>query len=157
MLPLVQQLAETQALGALLEEVRARFGGYQLLDHWKQGEFHHDVVVRVAAADASLPGTILVVATNCNGGVKEVLSFDAVPERQALWHWRCPMVREFAGDLPPVLARAVTHHWFDPCELLEPEARSELREEYRQRQAGGGWEMASTTCGRSSSGRPRPL
>jgi hypothetical protein len=40
------------------------------------------------------------------------------------------------------LARATTHHWFDPCELLGWDARSELKAEHRRRQPGGGWEMA---------------
>ncbi len=144
----VQKLADTLVLGALLEAVRTRFGRYELLDHWKQGEFHHDVIVRVPDADARL-GAVLVIATNCNGGVKEVLSFDTVPDRWALWHWRCPQVNDFSGELPPIRARAVTHHWFDPCDLLAPDARSELREEFRQRQQGGGWQMASATCGGS--------
>lgn len=150
--PLVQELADTLVLGALLEEVRTRFGRYELLDHWKQGEFHHDVIVRVADPAAGLLGTILVVATNCNGGVKEVLSFHAVPDRRALWHWRCPQVNDFSGELPPILARAVTHHWFDPCDLLAPNARSELREEFRERQEGGGWRVAPTTRGSSRKG-----
>lgn len=143
----IRALADTLVLGALLEQVRARFGPYELVDHWKQGEFHHDVVLRLHDHDASLPGSVLVVATNCNGGVKEVLCFDVVPDRWALWHWRCPQVNDFSGDLPPILARAVTQHWFDPCALLAPDARSELREELRQRQRGGGWEMAPATCG----------
>lgn len=138
----LQELADTLVLGALLEEVRARFGGYELVEHWKQGEFHHDVVLRLSATGGRLPGPILVVATNCNGGVKEVLSFGDVPDRGALWHWRCPSVDDFAGALTPPLGRAVTHHWFDPCTLLATDARSELREEFRQRQAGGGWQLA---------------
>jgi hypothetical protein len=140
----VRPLADTLVLGALLQEVRARFGRYELLDHWKQGEFHHDVVVRVPDTGS---GGILVVATNCNGGVKEVLSFETVPDRWALWHWRCPQANDFAGELPPILDRAVTHHWFDPCELLVPDARSELREEFRERQPGGGWQVSSAACG----------
>lgn len=144
---IVRQLADALVLGALLEEARARFGGYELLDHWKQGEFHHDVVVRLPSSDAMAHGTVVVIATNCNGGVKEVLAFETVPDRWALWHWRCPQVNDFAGELPPILGRAVTDHWFDPCDLLVPDARSELREEFRRRQQGGGWQMASTTCG----------
>jgi hypothetical protein len=95
-------------------------------------------------------GRVLVVATNCNGGVKEVLCFAEVPERRALWHHRCPDIREFHGELGPVLARAITEHWFDPCELLAVNSRSELRPEYRRRQDGGGWEQAALdgTCGR---------
>jgi hypothetical protein len=144
---LVQELANTLVLGALLETVRSRFGRYELLSHWKQGEFHHDVVVRIPESGAALPGSILVIATNCNGGVKEVLSFDAVPDRFALWHWRCPQASDFAGELPPMRARAVTDHWFEPCALLAADARSELREEHRERQPGGGWQMAA--CARS--------
>lgn len=144
----VQELADTLVLGALLEELRTRCGRYELLDHWKQGEFHHDVVVRVVATDSPRTGgPILVIATNCNGGVKEVLSFDDVPDRRALWHWRCPQSVEFFGNLPPILARGVTRHWFDPCALLADDARSELREEFRQRQDGGGWQMTPGKCG----------
>ena len=97
------------------------------------------MVLRVPLARTSLGGDVLVVATNCNGGVKEVLSFDHVPDRLALWHWRCPDNPEFAGDLPPPLSAATTEHWFDPCELLAADARSEYRAEHRERQCGGGW------------------
>lgn len=128
-------------LGALLDELTRALGSYELVAHWTQGEFHHDVVLKLPeCASARLPGPVLVVATNCNGGVKEVLCFAETPDRSALWHRRCPTVAEFTGDLAPILARAQTEHWFDPCELLEANARSELRPEYRQRQAGGGWE-----------------
>lgn len=130
-------------LGALLEQVRDKFGPYELVDHWKQGEFHHDVVVRLLDPDASC---VIVVATNCNGGVKEVLGFHEVPERWALWHWRCPHVDDFTGELCEMFGRATTPHFFDPCELLSADARSELREEFRERQTGGGWELR--TCKR---------
>jgi hypothetical protein len=125
---MVEELAKTMALGALLEKL----GSYELVDHWPQGEFHHDVVVRAG-------GRVLVVATNCNGGVKEVLAFDEVPDRWALWHHRCPANPEFTGELPPIRARAVTEHWFDPCALLADDARSELAPEHRRRMRGGGW------------------
>lgn len=126
-------------LGSLLDRLRERFGSYELVDHWQQGEFHHDVVLRVDACP-DLPGPILVVATNCNGGIKEVLCLAEVPERLGLWHWRCPDNPEFVGGQPQPLARTTTVHWFDPCELLLPTARSELREEFRERQCGGGWQ-----------------
>ena len=132
------RLADHMTLGALLEEVRETYGGYELLDHWQQGEFHHDVVVRVATPGA-LPGPVLVVATNCNGGVKEVLAFNDVPSRGGLWRWRCPQNPEFSGDVPTIAGRAETVHFFDPCELLLDTSRSELREEFRARQSGGGW------------------
>ncbi len=43
---LVQRLADTLVLGSLLEELRASVGPYELLDHWQQGEFHHDADAR---------------------------------------------------------------------------------------------------------------
>lgn len=144
---LVQQLADMLVLGSLLEELRANVGPYELLDHWQQGEFHHDVLMRVAGAER-LPGQVLVVATNCNGGVKEVLCFDELPDRNALWHFRCPNAAEFSGQLPALRERATTPHWFDPCELLAADARSELKAEHRRRQHGGGWEPSGAACAR---------
>lgn len=135
----VAGLANERMLGALLDCVRREWGGYDLLAHHQQGEFHHDVIVRVANAQPRLPGQYLVVSTNCNGGVKEVLCFDEPVTPSALWHFRCPENSEFAGTLPPLLASARTEHWFEPCELLASDARSELREEFRARQPGGGW------------------
>jgi hypothetical protein len=133
------ELAASLVLGHLLERLDRVHGGYELVAHWKQGEFHHDVVLRVQEP-RSLPGAVLVVATNCNGGVKEVLVFAEVPDRYALWHARCPSNPEFAGDPPRALAASRTVHWFDPCELLVEDARSELRPEHRKRQRGGGFE-----------------
>ena len=144
---MLEALSAQLALGSLLSTLEAHTGGYDLVDHWQQGEFHHDLVLRVPRA-GDLPGPVLVVATNCNGGVKEILCFDDVPERGALWHHRCPDNAEFTGQLPPLLASARTIHWFDPCELLAANARSELRPEYRRRQEGGGWEQAPSACGR---------
>ena len=134
-----ESLAQNLALGALLEDLRRTLGSYEILDHWQQGEFHHDLLLRVDPQD-QLPGPILVVATNCNGGVKEVLCFARAPGKGALWKQRCPDNPEFAGELPPLLASARTLHWFDPCELLRDDARSEYRAEHRERQAGGGWQ-----------------
>ena len=96
---MLEELAGTMVLGALLERLRERCGEVTLVDHWKQGEFHHDVVIRVHEP-RDLPGPVLVVATNCNGGVKEVLCFSEVPERWALWKHRCPDNPEFesSGD-----------------------------------------------------------
>ena len=139
---MLEALSAQLALGSLLSTLEAHTGGYDLVDHWQQGEFHHDVVLRVPRGGA-LPGSVLVVATNCNGGVKEILCFDDVPERGALWHHRCPDNAEFTGQLPPLLASARTIHWFDPCELLRPDARSEYREDARERQPGGGWQLRS--------------
>jgi len=143
----VSDLAEELDLGGLLSALQAAAGSYELVDHWQQGEFHHDVLLRVART-AALPGQVLVVATNCNGGVKEVLCFDDLPERSALWHFRCPEAAEFSGRLPELRERVITRHWFDPCELLGADARSELKEEFRTRQAGGGWQMTPGTCGK---------
>ena len=141
MVAVVDALARSLVLGALLDDVSSRFGGYELASHWTQGEFHHDVVLRLPeGARAELPGRVLVVATNCNGGIKEVLCFAEVPDRYALWHHRCPQVPEFEGEIPPLLDRSITVHWFDPCDLLVADARSELLPEHRTRQRGGGWE-----------------
>jgi hypothetical protein len=141
---MVEALAQHLGLGTLLEALHSNFGGYDVLDHWQQGEFHHDIVIRVAASE-KLPGQVLVVATNCNGGVKEVLCFSQQPEHDALWHHRCPENPDFQGELAPVLATARTVHWFDPCELLPPHARSEYLPEHRERQQGGGWRLKG--CG----------
>ena len=135
----VQRLAEERVLGALLESVRRDWGGYDLLLHHQQGEFHHDVLVRVSNAKPGLPGEYLVISTNCNGGVKEVICFAAPVEPSALWHFRCPENPDFSGSIPTILAFARTEHWFDPCELLTVDARSELKAEFRARQPGGGW------------------
>jgi len=143
----VDELAGTLGLGSLLEHVKQRWGSYELLDHWQQGEFHHDTVLRVPSGADGLPGPILVVATNCNGGVKEVLCFSELPDRQALWHARCPDNPEFAGTLVDLLAMARTAHWFDPCELLRSDARSEYQEQFRERQCGGGWMLRKPASG----------
>lgn len=139
-MPDVRFLASTLTLGGILEVLRTR-GGYDLVAHHQQGEFHHDTVLRIAGRQAGLPGDILVVATNCNGGVKEVVCFADVPTHAALWHHRCPDNPEFGGDLPPILDACTTEHWFDPCALLGADARSELLPEFRERQPGGGWRM----------------
>lgn len=135
----LSELTDSMVLGSLLEKLREHFGSYDLIAHWQQGEFHHDIVLRVENSPV-LPGPILVVSTNCNGGIKQVLCLARVPERLGLWHWRCPENKEFFGVHPVPLERMTTVHWFDPCELLLPTARSELREEFRERQCGGGWQ-----------------
>lgn len=132
----LEALANTLSLGDLLDTV----GAHELVAHWTQGEFHHDVVLRLpTTSQGQLPGAVIVVSTNCNGGIKEALCFDEVPDRDALWHHRCPDSPDFSGDLPPILDAARTVHWFDPCQLLAEDARSELRPEFRRRQRGGGW------------------
>ncbi len=136
---MIEDLAKHLVLGALLEDVARRFGTYDLLAHWQQGEFHHDVVLSVPSPDFG----VLVVSTNCNGGVKEVLAFDSIPDRRALWAERCG--EESEKTLPPLRGSARTVHWFDPCELLGEDARSELRPEFRRRQEGGGWESTVGT------------
>lgn len=137
----IQGLSGFLSLSELLDELRRRWGAYELVDHWQQGEFHHDIVVRVAGAREALGGDVLIIATNCNGGVKEVLCFERPPERSALWHSRCPQNPEFSGVAPAPLGAIRTEHWFDPCELLAADARSEYREEFRVRQCGGGWSL----------------
>jgi hypothetical protein len=133
----VRSLASELVLGALLSRL-ANAGGYDLVDHWQQGEFHHDIVIRVPT-EMGLPGSFLVVATNCNGGVKEVLCFAELPDRWALWHHRCPANPEFSGAPLAILDHAETLHHFDPCALLVADSRSELLPEHRERMRGGGW------------------
>lgn len=140
-LPLLDKLAARVILGDALHMIHDRFGPYELLDHWLQGEFHHDLVLKIPGAGGELPGEYLVIATNCNGGIKEVLCVQEAPERWALWHHRCPDNPEFCGEMPEVLARAVTEHWFNPCMLLVDDARSEIKASHRRRQRGGGWRM----------------
>lgn len=136
--PLLQAtLAETQSLKGVLDALRPF--GWQHIDHWAQGEFHHDVVIRLRDRPADIPGPVLVISTNCNGGVKEVLALADVPDRYGLWHHRCPDNPEFSGPAPAILDSARTPHWFDPCNLLKPESRSEYRAEFRARQRGGGY------------------
>jgi hypothetical protein len=144
---MLNQLAQNLGVGSLLRAVARFYGEYEVLDHWKQGEFHHDLLIGLKGNTNSLPGKVLVVATNCNGGVKELLCFGEVPDRWALWHSRCPENPEFSGELPPLLGIERTVHWFDPCRLLEPTARSEYKAEHRERQRGGGWKPKS--CGES--------
>lgn len=138
-LPVLEDLAAQMVLGALLGELRSRWGEFDLVDHWQQGEFHHDTVFRLHRSTKELPGDYIVVATNCNGGVKEVLCFSEMPSHGGLWKARCPQNAEFEGFLPSLLGRSITHHFFDPCDLLKSDARSELRPEFRERQPGGGW------------------
>lgn len=148
----IAKLASHLVLGALLDDLSKRYGDYEVVAHWVQGEFHHDIVLWLpqTACTSDLPGRVLIIATNCNGGVKEVLCFCEIPDRSALWHRRCPAIQDFSGELPPILERVTTEHWFDPCELLSPDARSELRPEFRRRQMGGGWEhvgpIPATVC-----------
>lgn len=136
---MLEDLASCMLLGPLLGRLKELLGTYEWLAHWRQGEFHHDIVVRAGEGDTALSGKVLVISTNCNGGVKEVLCFAEVPERWALWRERCPENEDFSGEVPEILGRARTAHWFDPCELLKSDARSELRPEHRRRQRGGGW------------------
>jgi hypothetical protein len=140
---LLQRLADTLTLKGVLDGLKPY--GWEHVDHWAQGEFHHDVVLRLREPTADLPGRVLVVSTNCNGGVKEVLCTDEVPDRWGLWHLRCPENPEFAGPEPRVLGSARTEHWFEPCNLLKPGTRSEYREEFRRRQRGGGYVCIDST------------
>ncbi len=131
----LQELADLLVLGDVLTALEEG-GGFELIAHWTQGEFHHDLVARTGLLDDS----VIVIATNCNGGVKEIIAFDDVPDRAALWNWRCPDAGFHPTDaLIEVREVARTVHWFDPSELLAADAWSELRPEYRKRQDGGGW------------------
>lgn len=146
----IEELAAELSSGAVLERLQQQHGGFDLLHHWQQGEFHHDFVLAVKEP-RGLPSQILVMATNCNAGVKELLCFADVPSRGALWHSRCPENVEFVGVLPALLGSARTPHWFDPCELLKPDARSEYADEFKERQPGGGWQLKTRKTGSADS------
>lgn len=134
----LRTLASCGDLHSAMRHLEAH-GGFEHLDHWQQGEFHHDHVLRVDAARLGLEGAIVVVATNCNGAVKEVLNFAQVPGRWALWGWRVPENPDFQAGAATPLSAVRSPIWFDPRRLLLPETRSELRPECRRRQRGGGW------------------
>ena len=68
-----------------------------------------------------------------------------------LRHYRCPRLPDFDGNLRPILARATTEHWLDPCEPLAADARSELRPECRKRRRGMGEGV------RRAGGGPEPV
>ncbi len=136
---MLDEISAQLTLDDALRYLQRRGMRWNLLEHWQQGEFHHDLLLHLTPDPAAPPAPYLIIATNCNGGVKEVLAFDDPPDRWALWRWRCPDNPEFDGDLPPLRGRATTLHWFDPCALLTDDARSELRPEARQRMRGGGW------------------
>lgn len=79
---MLEALERELSLGDLLDRLRVICGSFELLGHHTQGEFHHDVTVRIPEG-GPLPGRVLVVATNCNGGVKEILAFDEAPAMDA--------------------------------------------------------------------------
>ena len=138
----IDELAKNLVLGALLDDLVEAYDGYELVAHWQQGEFHHDIVVAVRDA-SDLPGNVLVISTNCNGGIKEVMAFARAPAETSSGNIVAPPeILHF-----PVLGASRTIHWFDPCELLTEDARSELRPEFRRRQEGGGWEPIETRKG----------
>lgn len=134
---LLERLANTLSLKGVLDGLKPY--GWEHVDHWAQGEFHHDVVVRLRDQPDELAGRYLVISTNCNGGVKEVLCLAEIPDRWGLWHFRCPANPDFYGPPPALVGSARTVHWIDPCNLLAPETRSEYRAEFRRRQRGGGY------------------
>lgn len=114
----VESLAAQLVLGDVLHELRRRHSQWELVAHWEQGEHHHDLVIRLPNDAGAEHPAVLVIATNSNGGVKEVYAFDEVPERTALWHYRCPEIVQYVEPLPALLAAARTNHWLDPRALL---------------------------------------
>ena len=43
----VERLANALSTGALLDLLKKECGGFDLLHHWQQGEFHQDLVLSV--------------------------------------------------------------------------------------------------------------
>ncbi|MEQ8818856.1 MAG: hypothetical protein RLY93_01330 [Sumerlaeia bacterium] len=137
----LQDLANAGDLGGLLSLMSRQGLAFRERAHWTQGEFHHDLLLELEGPHG-LSGPVVLVATNCNGAIKEVLSLAEMPDRWGLWHARCPDNPEFEGPAPKVLEQFRTAIWFDPCFLLRDATRSEYRPECRRRQRGGGWELA---------------
>ncbi len=134
----LEMLASSMVLGECLSNLHMNFGGFELVDHWTQGEFHHDLVIRTSSTE--LP-PVMVISTNCNGGIKDILGMPAVPDRGGLWRWRCPDNPDFVGPEPQVEVQVTTVHYFEPCEILADDTRSELKPSCRVRQPGGGWQL----------------
>ena len=130
----LDQFKEACSLSGAMTIVEGQWANYKVCGHWTQGEFHHDVVI-------DIDSHCLIISTNCNGGVKEVLLLEEMPSQEQLWHWRCPENPDFSGKPLKLVAQVKTEAWHDPCEVLVPDARSELKPEFRRRQKGGGWEM----------------
>jgi hypothetical protein len=49
----VAQLAESMMLGSVLDQVRSRWGGYRLLDHWQQGAWSLNYWLKKPCAGAA--------------------------------------------------------------------------------------------------------
>lgn len=114
----LDELCASRSLGTLLEGLRERYGTYELVACWPQGELHNDLVLRLSPAGAAALAPVVLVSANCNGGIKEVLGFDETPDCDALWHQRCPDNPGFQGELPAIRFSLRTEHWSDPCELV---------------------------------------
>jgi hypothetical protein len=142
---ILEGLVENLNFDAFLRTLETTIGPYEMVTHWQQGEFHHDFVLRVREHGDKLPSPWLVAVTNCNGGIKEILCVREQPERWGLWKMRVPEEPEFEGPPPELLASIRTVHWYDPRDFLRIDARSELKEEHRKRQRGGGWVPLSST------------
>lgn len=116
----LQELADQLVLGDVLNVLDRDHGGFELIAHRPKGEYHQDLVVRVNTG--VFGGEILVIGTNCNGGVKELIALSSVPDHSALWRWRCPTAPQFQGTLDDIRGVARTIHWSDPAQLLEETA-----------------------------------
>ncbi|MCP4498745.1 MAG: hypothetical protein GY822_02115 [Deltaproteobacteria bacterium] len=138
--PMLAEVAAGGLPGLALDQLLKTCGTYELLEQWKQGGFYHDVVIRAYFPIGQLAlSSLVIISTNCNGGVKEVLAFADLPDRYALWNARCPENDDFEGDLPhlenPDLAL------FRPMPTITADTRSEIKLEFRVRMRGGGWQM----------------
>lgn len=121
---MINSLAQELLLGHLLQRLQDEFSDFELIAHWTKGEYHHDIVVRLGD-HRDLPGPVLVVSTNCNGGVKEVLCFSDPPSQEELWDLRDENLE--TDELPVVLAAARTIHWVDPISLIRRPTMVDMR------------------------------
>ena len=104
-----------------------------------------------------VPAPKLVVATNCNAGIKEVLWFGDAPERWALWGWRSPDNAELEGKLPRLAISWRKENCFNPCERLVDDSRCEFKPGCRKRWCGEGSEelQAPNRLGHAASAASR--
>ncbi len=121
---MIDSLAQELLLGHLLQRLQDEFSDFELLAHWTKGEYHHDIVVKLGD-QKSLPGPVLVVSANCNGGIKELLCFDTAPSEEELWTLRDENLA--TDELPAVLAAAKTIHWVDPIGLVRRPTMADMR------------------------------
>jgi len=98
-------VADALSLHEALAVLETHAPDHRLLEVWRDGEYHYDLVFAVS-------DFFLVVAANCNGGVKEALLLDARPGRDLI---RC-VRRDGPLRALTVLSHERTVHFVPPDE-----------------------------------------